>query len=699
MSYDETNNNFIIYKSDNKPIQVPVTLFIFNSDSTIQFFQSYATDKKYYLNYDEKLYGDTSSGKEFSYKFSTIKYKYDYTAEEGKDEPVVEISSGPKNVDKVFYKNDVYNCSEYYSESSKELVKFLYIQYALDDRNVDAWLYTKNQVFRMGSTGEECMWLCPSGSNDDCFFEGGNYYVGCGDGKCRSSSYEAGRCTCTKGSKKEAKWCIHKPNAQSCPTFGFNNSIRPLDAEFNGGSSTTSPYGLDSNTKMAQIVCKYNLKDFINNATEGDINIFKQKFTDLEKYNTGQIKIGQTSRPVNLNDSYNTIMKGWCGKPSGSTINAFSKQDCIEWCTNNPTECTALKSIHCRGENLNTGFCLGFCGSTPGYVCEDNIQEYCNSISDNAVKLTKPICGCFMGSDFYSKYFNGIKKAFPGLSELFSNLPQCSFPNCSTSQVKPRSFETNPCPDISACIQYAEVNNSGTITGDINITQSSDCIDKFKRAVSSCKDGEALTLNQTECKACPSNQTPSSDKYCCLDVNSNNPEVDAKCTDKSMIYSNGECKACDAGKVPDKCRYNCINSTQNFDYNPTTKKCEVNSNGKYTTEKDCRKDNGLPYKFGCVNNTCDYKVDGEFEDEASCRRDGKCNMTPPSPGPSPGPSDDKKYSCNFFTSGCKEDSNGKYSSLEECEKECRKSALWFYLSVGIVLLIIIIFIIYKLIKK
>lgn len=174
-------------------------------------------------------------------------------------------------------------------------------------------------------------------------------------------------------------------------------------------------------------------------------------------------------------------------------------------------ECAELKNIDndtyrrvldtaCTGKSLAEEQCRVFCGET-NTNCDARIEAYCKGLSPKEALNAQntEVCGCFMGAQFYSGYFDELKKKF--------NFPVtappshvCYFDRCASSNVKPYHYKQNPpkCPDVVSCFQSATVifDGNGQIqTGDININQSQECsiIGRKCKADADCKSERVKT--------------------------------------------------------------------------------------------------------------------------------------------------------------------------------------------------------------
>ena len=187
--------------------------------------------------------------------------------------------------------------------------------------------------------------------------------------------------------------------------------------------------------------------------------------------------------------------------------------------------------ITCGGDNLNSGFCKAYCyksGSVPKEnfnVClqpyisycfaSDNLigkvdgtgspvgpcygffdefinsktgpginitintklSEYCkkykgiNDLITNGNSTDQDLCGCNLNPTQYTNLENSIFAAFPNYANVTGISSPCLLPQCISS---PLIHSKDPCP-LPACVVITEINNEGSIVGNINTTGNAKC--------------------------------------------------------------------------------------------------------------------------------------------------------------------------------------------------------------------------------
>jgi hypothetical protein len=136
----------------------------------------------------------------------------------------------------------------------------------------------------------------------------------------------------------------------------------------------------------------------------------------------------------------------WC---SDTIINA---------CRNNPTQ----------------PFCLEFC-SKRGVNCDNLLTTYCANLGIEQARQT-PGCECFLPPQFYENWYKELS-AQVSLPNLSTD-PVCTYPQCSSASLKPyraKEGTKGACPDIFQCIAATNINNDGTISGDVKINSDVKC--------------------------------------------------------------------------------------------------------------------------------------------------------------------------------------------------------------------------------
>lgn len=164
---------------------------------------------------------------------------------------------------------------------------------------------------------------------------------------------------------------------------------------------------------------------------------------------------------------YDQLIRNYCLQSN----NLITDNRCVAYCTNN--DCTQDVLSVCKGQNLNTDGCkqLCFAGNTK-YDCSVNLTNYCQETANQ----NKDVCACFLPSSVYETYYTSLlgkalsQDKVQALIDQIETLPQCSYPKCSTGNLKPRV--TTTCPPQSICINSAVVEgNNISFNGNINFQQ------------------------------------------------------------------------------------------------------------------------------------------------------------------------------------------------------------------------------------
>ena len=257
-------------------------------------------------------------------------------------------------------------------------------------------------------------------------------------------------------------------SAPSCGDFGYKNTSWSNDYRLNCGFSVFQPtcHLTKWNQDNKRDCCLGILND--NAYCEYDWCPFSSTCTSYMKDVCNQAD-GKTRLPMDPN---------YVPKP-GDIPDVMSK--CSEWCRNNPGACNDIKEKHCFNAKyyapgypypaLETEVCKSYC-SQVGTNCDTAYQNYCSTLDD---PLAHNVCSCFMGDAFYDTYFDEITMRYN-----FSAAPKykhCYFGRCATSNIKPYLTKEGkePCPNVFQCVQVTNVENNGTISGPIEIIQSSQC--------------------------------------------------------------------------------------------------------------------------------------------------------------------------------------------------------------------------------
>jgi hypothetical protein len=526
-----------------------------------------------------------------------------------------------------------------------------YFQTFEPGKEPNIWLLTANNVYE--ASKEACYTKCGSSENRwDCknsnkfataFCKAGRYNIDCDLGEMRLRGVSGDDFSlCSNGPDSDCTPCARKVNKPDlCPQIGF---VKAVSGTYNTPSNEI--YKLDPIPRSGgglntPLLCEYNY-DSIMGATDG-VNI------DKINENAGIFGIAKQTSPANPNyrtptEVINRIDKDWCGMVVGPYYN-----DSDSYYNKNTTIRLSKDPRFCKPWCLNNP---NECNPLLANYCRgDNLrdptcQTYCKTNDcDNELQefckdkniddpLYSEICPCFLPTSFYNNYFEDLRTKYPKFPQIYS-IKECSFPKCAASSIKPYTYSNKEqCPNIVQCIQNADISNTGHIN-NIDINFTSENCSKF---LNDC--GPNQIFKDGGCITCADNKVPNSSKSEC---------VEFTCPSDKYIDANGVCQSCTGGRVVNSTKTGCTcKDNQIINAN---NECENCPTGKVPNSN----------KTVCVDST-------------------------------------SKYSCNFITKKCEESIDGKYATLDECEKACSKRFLLFVAGIIIFLFLIIaigIFIIKK----
>ena len=167
---------------------------------------------------------------------------------------------------------------------------------------------------------------------------------------------------------------------------------------------------------------------------------------------------------------------------SGSSGPGYRDEPSVQVCIDrgltsaDAPQCYNLFAQSCTGDQLLTPQCIKFC-SQKGVNCDAVLQNLAAQKPD-LLKTNSDVVACFQPQSFYSTFFNSLTSKVPALAGL-PLFPYCSFPACAVpSAVKPfnvKNQNTPPCPNLTTCVSQVTIDNSGSIVGDVPISQTLAC--------------------------------------------------------------------------------------------------------------------------------------------------------------------------------------------------------------------------------
>jgi hypothetical protein len=143
-------------------------------------------------------------------------------------------------------------------------------------------------------------------------------------------------------------------------------------------------------------------------------------------------------------------------------------------------KCMRVQPPTCSGDELKTARCYAACkdASDP---CYDALTAWCQKKAADGsypnLIASPDMCGCHMGSAYYKAYFDKLSEAAPIFAS--AGVPQyesCYFGGCANgSAIQKTTDAARKCVPVTSCISLTNINNDGSIKGNINISQSAAC--------------------------------------------------------------------------------------------------------------------------------------------------------------------------------------------------------------------------------
>lgn len=250
--------------------------------------------------------------------------------------------------------------------------------------------------------------------------------------------------------------------------------------------------------------------------------------------------------------------------------------------------CNEIRAAFCarndpetKQSNLFTTTCKDFCSNE--YNCTNLVTAFCNTQDDPLDNTNRQICGCSIRDvpkvkQVFDRFVTEYESK--GLSFPNCNEPRYIFSPCRISDYGSSDNLTNrPPPNASVCgsnincVSYVEIDNEGTINGNIDVG-----IDQ-----KSC----ATIIN-----AIQGNNVDCNDASDCKDEKENKFCINSKC---AQCNTNSDC-----GTLTPKCNTNnvCVQCLQNSDCKGDTPACVGGICQQCATTADC----GAGKK--CAGNIC-----------------------------------------------------------------------------------------------
>lgn len=289
-----------------------------------------------------------------------------------------------------------------------------------------------------------------------------------------------------------------KTNYVSLSDFGFRSTI---------GSTCMYPplnYVVCVNLNLLSLIIKDSTTDIIPTkifdsvATGSILQVFKVQYSFYRVTND------QDKMYVIMPEEFKTsccvsgTKNSGCGQYTKSTLdNQYGK--CNEFMTNQYCLPGGTSSIESGNGtfgisptsvygNMDKNDCQNVCNLEKNN-CDQTLTSFCSTIDTNPnilndidrQRIRNNVCGCFYGEEVYSNYFRSMKEKLPAqVQMLIPERKECSFPRCTSATQLPYAVKTRTtltCPNINlvSCIQDINIDNYGTVIGDIKINQTAEC--------------------------------------------------------------------------------------------------------------------------------------------------------------------------------------------------------------------------------
>ena len=241
--------------------------------------------------------------------------------------------------------------------------------------------------------------------------------------------------------------------------------------------------------------------------------------------------------------------------------------------------------------NTPTGtICQEFC-SNNGVNCDAIYKNYCQNLGQTGA-MNDENCGCFMdvfNPNYYANFFTSLEKQVNFTSSV-PDYPGCFYPRCATSNIKNFTSKQQTCPDVQQCLIVDNINNDGTIAGNVGIQPTANCtfIEPANLCANvNCSAGSTCNSTTGSCTVtpvtnlcanvnCPSGSTCDSTTGSCVGINKCAEEIcpfgstcDSTTGDCIIppIHSGAICNStnCPSGSTCNSTTGNCVvNSSSNI---------------------------------------------------------------------------------------------------------------------------------------
>jgi hypothetical protein len=193
-------------------------------------------------------------------------------------------------------------------------------------------------------------------------------------------------------------------------------------------------------------------------------------------------------------------------------------------------------------------------------VNASNYKNFTNGSNPVLDERIKQVCSCHLPLTTYDKFYNSVTANLEFLTSINLGTKQCIFPDCAASIFRSSSVVgNNLCPGIT-CLNVTNINNDGTYTDGLSITQSNECSQLFREKLPCTTSSDCPTNRRYDCiagkcspKVCNVDSDCLSNQRCvetvCMDYqctsndqcNSNQYCNNNMCIDKSICFKDSDC--------------------------------------------------------------------------------------------------------------------------------------------------------------
>lgn len=204
------------------------------------------------------------------------------------------------------------------------------------------------------------------------------------------------------------------------------------------------------------------------------------------------------------------------------------------WRRENPAVWDTMVSQFCNDPaNILKPVCQTFC-ARPDTNCDAGQAAYAKQqwaaaggdATKQAVVMNDEVAACFLNAAqpaFFTNLFASRAAKLQPTNAL-PDYPECIYPPCATSRFQTFAEKSRPsrCPNVEQCISINQINNDGTINGNINAQNTVNC----SFTAQACKPGQRFDPTPGVgggCFDCPAGTVVSSDGSTCVSTTPTGP--------------------------------------------------------------------------------------------------------------------------------------------------------------------------------